>query len=292
MRRPAAMCLLCVTALLLLNGGCRQLYANLNAEYEPFVTVQQTVTPTEAVQQVAVRFRAGKVTVIGDAEESVRIEAAVKLRDTRPTPSGMQDFDDHVRLSTEGDTVRIADAHMKQPDEKDWQIEFTVHVPAHLAVEVNGGVGQIQLTQIAGKTNVHSGVGDVRVVSAAQVEGLEIHAGVGDVHVQIDGLKEALTVDNGTGDITAHVVTVPPTFRIWLNTGVGDATLRIPNGTAGRFDLDTGVGNVRVQGLEGLTINDKGPGGDGGGQVGEGGPEIKLETGVGDVSVAVVQPDA
>ncbi len=108
-------------------------------------------------------------------------------------------------------------------------------------LNVDTGSGSVTLSQVTAKSvSIDTGSGDVQLDLVGAVEKLDVDTGSGSVTVRVPAsLSAQLAVETGSGDIeTDFPVTVRRT---------GDDTLEGTIGTgAGRIDIDTGSGDVRL----------------------------------------------
>lgn len=141
---------------------------------------------TEGASLKSVHLEAG----VGDIDISVGngtlVAASVKLRPRRGGLfSSKRTAEKQVQTATlkskvSGDTLvlEISGVDEDRRFEEDW----TLTLPAHLALVVELGVGDVEISNIAGGLDLELGVGDAN----AQVNGgsIDIEVGVGDVTVR------------------------------------------------------------------------------------------------------------
>jgi len=105
-------------------------------------------------------------------------------------------------------------------------------------------------------------IGRVLVRTSGPVTGLEVSTGMGDVELREVRVEGKLKLETGMGDVEVAGAGEPQSVA--LSSGMGDvgaARLR-----CARFEAKTGMGDVRIDGLEG--------------------EDVKLSSGMGDVDVA------
>ena len=132
-------------------------------------------------------------------------------------------------------------------------LQVTVDAPADGAVTVHAGAAPVEVTgrpgaveigttgrvaveEVAARSSVRCGAGDVSVGRVAGV--LRIKGGAGDV--TLHDVSAAVEVTTGSGSVTADRVAADLVVRC----GSGDVTVR--DASAGDVDLSTGAGSVRV----------------------------------------------
>jgi hypothetical protein len=187
-------------------------------------------------------------TSVGDVEivaaDTDTISAEVELRpktgifgSSRRSEEEMEKVEVDGRLK--GDTLEL---QLSPRSHDDYKANWSVRLPASLAVTLDAGVGDVRIQGVRGALKLDLGVGDIRVSDAST--DVEIDNGVGDVSV--DGHWAAF------GEIDA-------------SCGVGDATVRTPDGRLGG------------KGFIGHEASTKGPGS----------ARLKVDNGVGDVTISL-----
>lgn len=194
-------------------------------------------------------------------------------------------------------TLRTREVRM---DWREWQrnggvgFRAEVTVPGEYDLDLETGDGDIGIGSFEGRLSAHSGDGDITIRSA-RGSAIELRTGDGDV------TAESLTADDiqlhtGDGDLFLERVAGP----ISAVSGDGDVSMGIE-----RFEgvsIRTGDGDVRVEVDEdiaadldiegedldlarGLTVTGRVRDGRVAGQLNGGGPELRVRTGDGDVTV-------
>lgn len=105
-------------------------------------------------------------------------------------------------------------------------------------VEVRTGSGEVRLGSVVGALRARSGSGGVDVVS---LEGAgNVQTGSGDV--RMGAVSDDLTVRTGSGDLT---VTDAAAGRLELTTGSGQLRIGIGSGVLAEVDVSSGSGHAR-----------------------------------------------
>ncbi len=115
-------------------------------------------------------------------------------------------------------------------DELRWDVALSPDVPMNLTVST--GVGETNL--------------DLRDL---KLRGLDVNAGVGKVTLSLPSMDEryAVSLDSGTGEADIRIEEgAALTFTI--SGGVGDISIDVPDDAAVRLDGKTGVGDISVPG--------------------------------------------
>ncbi|MCB9715965.1 MAG: DUF4097 family beta strand repeat protein [Myxococcales bacterium] len=125
--------------------------------------------------------------------------------------------------------------------------DLDLTIPAAASLEVELGVGDVSVQDLAGSAMVDLGTGDIEL---HRLEGgLDLHTGTGS----IDGeglLGAEAWVDVGTGDAELQWSSSATIESIDVEVGVGSVELEVPEGG---YDLrlDTGVGDIDTDGIRG-----------------------------------------
>ena len=207
--------------------------------------------------------------------------------------SGQEEAD---RLSSEftfmirndGSMIRIASS--QDPNEagrrligrQRFKSSLMVQVPKRSALRLDNRNGGVSIQDLASSQTVMNRYGQVEVQG---VEGdLEITNSFGEVSVR--DVTGTVTVKGRFGDIRLDLQS-PPQKHISLSLEFGDVRLRLPSNSSFGLEARTAFGNVRSE-FGNLTedSSDRGRGRARGlarSQIGEGGPQINVETRFGDI---------
>jgi lia operon protein LiaG len=164
-------------------------------------------------------------------------------------------------------------------------------------LHIDTGSGSIQAEQVAGQVSLDTGSGDVTITGHSKGD-LEIDTGSGSVtgskletrilkvdtgsgDIRLDGVTASnVELETGSGSVRADLTTAIETISI--ETGSGDVTLRLPDGTGATVDLDTGSGDFDVELPVQLLKKSEGSLT---GRIGDGRGRIHIETGSGDIAL-------
>jgi DUF4097 and DUF4098 domain-containing protein YvlB len=181
-------------------------------------------------------------------------------------------------------------------------VHLTVTAPRRVTLEARTGDGPIEAEDLQGSIDLRSGDGRLR---ASRIDGqLKVHTGDGSIHVeQASGRVDADSGD-GTVEISGRLDEVlartgdgavsvdagdGSTMKIdWrIVTGDGRIRLRVPDGFDATVDASTGDGSVRIEGISepprGREEFDRRSVV---GQLGAGGPTLRLRSGDGTITVS------
>jgi hypothetical protein len=265
--------------------GCRKFLTAIGASLVLFTNVENTIEVSDETSRLVVTNRVGDVTIKADPEATVvHVQVAVKINEERVATAEKGTFEDHVRITEQDGAVVIQDAHIDTEDEKDWSLVMTVRVPARLAVEINNGVGDILVENTTAGLKLVTGVGDMRV-NVSKSDKLACSTGVGDLAVTVGTVGGKVKLDSGTGDVSLAVTQSAPSKDVTISAGVGDISLLFPLDAPGNFSLETTAGKIDLGPHSGVEVARSGTTSKANGTRGEGGPDYKLATGLGNIGL-------
>jgi DUF4097 and DUF4098 domain-containing protein YvlB len=200
-----------------------------------------------------------------------------------------------VTISNRNDTVKVEEIQGATTISNEFgNIEARSVVGA---LELRHRNGNIQVETVKGDAKVYSSFGSVDVrdiqgsleVSArntsVEVSGVENDVNVDNQFqsVEIDGVKGGTTVNNRNGNVEIRY-DQPPTKNIRVDSQFGDVTLTLPSSSAFSIDARTRFSPVSSDFSE-LTVREDHERQSITGQVGTGGPEIRIENRNGSISL-------
>ncbi len=109
------------------------------------------------------------------------------------------------------------------------------------ALEVDTGSGDVSLSEVTSEdVSVDTGSGSVNLALTATVDQLKVDTGSGDVTIAVPStLSAQVAIETGSGDITTD-------FPIQVRKTGGDELVGTIGSGAGRIDIDTGSGDVKL----------------------------------------------
>jgi hypothetical protein len=182
--------------------------------------------PAKGIASVVLKAGVGDVEILAQSDDriDVGVEAHAKRMSFWSSSRGEETLDRlilqrEVRGSTLYLSLRGADH-----DDRDFAEDWSIRLPARLAVRVKLGVGDVRITDVAGDLKAEVGVGDVRIEGVWSGFGA-IHAkcGVGDTDLRSpEGRRE------GEGFLSRSLdASGPGEAAIDAATGVGDVTIKL-----------------------------------------------------------------
>jgi len=202
----------------------------------------ETTHSAQGISRVSIEVAVGDVTV--QPSDDGDIHAHVHLTPRRGGfLSSLKSGERQVREAQLEATVDGSQLHLTiDAPGSDHRFEATwrVEMPVDLALEVNVGVGDIKLHQLAGGCDLNSGVGDVTTVLAGG--GLSAQTGVGDVTVEApEAAVGKVSCSSGVGDVRLRAGDTRLNGEGMVSkelswTGPGSAT----------FKIEAGVGDIMI----------------------------------------------
>ncbi len=142
-------------------------------------------------------------------------------------------------------------------------------------VQAQTGSGTIDASGLSDHVNLESGSGDIK---ASMLSSLDVKAQTGSGSIQLKNVQGALWAHTGSGDLG---ITGRPTSPWKLETGSGSVTLEV-GGAPFSLDAETGSGDVQTNvPVSSPAFNKHHVVGN----VGGGGPKVRVVTGSGDIKI-------
>jgi DUF4097 and DUF4098 domain-containing protein YvlB len=164
--------------------------------------------------------------------------------------------------------------------------------------EVETGSGDVRLRDVSGEIRVHTGSGNIEAHAAGP---FEARAGSGDItleqkgkgdvrietgsgNIEAQGVNGGLSASTGSGDVRAEGV---PANSWSIKTGSGNAELRLPQDASFDLDASSSSGNLEVNHPVTTTVQGRVTDSRKSvrGKVRNGGPEVMVHTGSGNIRV-------
>src|SRR5947209_123403 len=141
-RRSAALAAAVLAFVTAGAAGCKDLTAG------PTQTKEQDQTYQHSATRIEFAVSSGKVSLTPGSNGTVVVHRTLKWDKTEPIVSEVWT----------GDTLRVT---ATCPDGENCSVDFTVQVPASVAVQMNDSVGDISLRDLTGPVDVTLGTGNV-----------------------------------------------------------------------------------------------------------------------------------
>jgi hypothetical protein len=160
--------------------------------------------------------------------------------------------------------------------------KLIVSLPASSDVAARSGDGSIDVERLAGRIELRSGDGSIRARDLAG----DVTVQTGDGSITLEGRFSALRARSGDGSVRIHATPGTTASAAWdISTGDGSVTLELPEGFNGELDAHTGDGGVQVDGITLSEVSGEIRRNSLRGRLGTGGPEVRVRTGDGSITV-------
>jgi Putative adhesin len=215
-----------VAALGLVASGCGILFAG------PASSDQQSQTYHHAISRIQFNLDSGDITLSPGAAGTVTVRRRLQWDQAKPD----------VTQAWSGDTLRIT---ATCPSEPRCSVDYTVQVPASVAVRTHSGAGDVTVRGLTGGVDVSDSTGDIHLIGVGGQVRVDSNTGT------ITGTRLQSTdaiVRGVTGDVALGFSAVPDTVS--ATTQTGQVLVTVPQrGAAGyqvQADTTTGQRTVRV----------------------------------------------
>ena len=175
--------------------------------------------------RVRLEFPVGELRVIATDDSRVRFD--IKVRCRHHSDDRCAEMANQLILDSDetGGTLSLRLHKYPQWNNHGMTVIGTLAVPRTLAVDIEMGVGELDISGIDGDLDVELGVGaaDIRT-SRSRASHVSVNTGIGDADIHGGG-----TGTRSRGFIGSHAVWAEGSGRaaVRLHVGVGDATVRL-----------------------------------------------------------------
>lgn len=248
--------------------------------------------PLSANATVALRNVSGNVTVEGWDEP----RADVKITMRGGTAAEREAL--KVVIEKKPDNLSI---QLPQGRNNNISVDYEVKLPRKLAkLEVSGASSAIEIRGIqaavtastqSGSIDLTDVTGDVSVNTASGTIELDdvtgkIIANAASGSIGLNSVSGTVKSNTASGSIEAVFDKVDETIGLEFNTASGNIELQFEDELNAELDADTTSGDIVVDDSFGVTVEKKTVGQRASGQIGQGGPPLKIRTVSGDIRVA------
>ena len=246
----------------------------------------ETAVPAEATIEIINMF--GNVDVRPSDTDHVILDVKKTVRASSKEEADRLSSEFTFTISNDGSMVRIASS--QEPNRPGRRLigrqrfnsSLTVQVPKRSPLRLDNRNGAVSIQDLAGSQTVMNRYGEVEVRG---VEGdLEVTNSFGEIRVR--DVTGAITVKGRFGDVRLDLQS-PPQKDISLSLEFGDVRLGLPSNSSFGLEARTAFGDVRSEFgnlTEDSSERQRGRArGLARSQIGEGGPQINVETRFGDI---------
>lgn len=181
--------------------------------------------PVTAKHRIRIEFPVGELKVVPSDESHVRFDIKVRCRGWSETHC--EELANRLILDSDdsGGTLHLRLHKFPGWNNHGMTVIGQLSVPRGLALDVEMGVGDLDVSGIEGDIDVELGVGaaDIRA-SRSQASHVSVNTGIGDAEIRGGG-----SGTRSRGFIGSHAVWSDGSGRsaVRLHVGVGDATVRL-----------------------------------------------------------------
>ena len=233
--------------------------------------VQEMTGDLGAARNLRVKLAAGSVKVQGGSQAGVTYVIHRKAY-TSSEEKARHEFESYkINTSVKGDTAWIV-AELSRRDSK-CSDEFVINVPRNLqSAKVETGGGSVDAAGIAGRVELESGGGNIRLDDI----GGEVTAETGGGAIEVGSVEGNVTLQTGGGNIKIA------SAKGEIKAESGGGSVVVLSGLQGAV-LETGGGSIRVDKCSGPV---KATTGGGSVDLGDIGGAAEIETGAGSIRLA------
>jgi hypothetical protein len=175
----------------------------------------------QPINSVSVDISAGSIRLVGTNESTITVESSSR--------GGIRGPNHHERVEN-GRLVITSSCplHLLTPS---CEIDYTVHVPSHVSVEMDGNGLDARIESITGDLDVAINGGDVDAAFSAAPRNVKMRANGGSIDVVIPNDQSTYRTESSSngGSSTVDVRTDPASDRsIDVHTNGGRITVRYP----------------------------------------------------------------
>jgi len=238
----------------------------------------------------------GNIHLTRGAANQVRVHARVRS-DRADEAQRVQAIAANPPMVQDGNSIHIGVQHEEgenQDRENHISIDYEIEAPADAALEAGSGSGNITDEGVGQGAKLSTGSGNV--MASGLEGGFKAETGSGNVtientgdgdakaetgsgNIDIKGVRGALQAETGSGEIKA---TGTPSSAWKLETGSGN--VEFSPGNAG-MSLDASTGSGGITSDRPMTMETSSDGRHMRGQLNGGGPEVRVETGSGNIHI-------
>ena len=203
----------------------------------------------------------------------------------------VREIADHPPIEQTGNIVRIGN---QNENLHNISIDYEIQAPADAFLDAHSGSGDITDDGVGENAKIGTGSGNIH--ASALRGGFSVNTGSGDIvaeqtgsgdvrahtgsgNIELRGLRGSLQAGTGSGDLK---ITGTPTGDWKLTTGSGNIDLW--TGSTG-FNLDAHTGSGSVHSDHEMTVQGSFDHHHIAGRVNGGGPDVRIQTGSGDVRI-------
>ncbi len=199
--------------------------ATANASFATELATEPHVFPVTAKHRVHLEFPVGELRVIPSDEARVRFDLRVRCKGR--SDDRCEELANRLVLESDdtGGTLHLKLEKYPKWHTKGLTVIGELHVPRALAVDVEMGVGELDIEGLEGDLDVNLGVGEADIrVPRMRANHVSVEAGVGEASIRGGG-----TNTRTSGFVGSHATWTGGEGRasVRLHVGVGEAAVRL-----------------------------------------------------------------
>jgi hypothetical protein len=189
------------------------------------LTTDPHVYPVTAKHRIRLEFPVGELKVVATDEPHVRFDLKVRCRNS--SDERCEEMANRLILDSDdtGGTLNLKLHKFPHWNNHGMTVIGQLWVPRTLAVDIEMGVGELDIAGLEGDIDVDLGVGDADIrASRSQASHVSVETGIGDAEIRGGG-----SGTRSRGFIGSHAMWTDGDGRsaVHLHVGVGDATVRL-----------------------------------------------------------------
>jgi hypothetical protein len=189
------------------------------------LTTDPHIWTVTAKHRIRIEFPVGTLRVIPTDESRVRFD--IKIRCDGSSDERCEDMANRLILDSDdtGGTLSLKLHKYPQWHNRGMHVIGELSVPRALAIDIEMGVGELDVSGLEGDIDVDLGVGDADIrASRSQASHVSVETGIGDAEIRGGG-----SGTRSRGFIGSHAVWADGNGQssVRLHVGVGDATVRL-----------------------------------------------------------------
>ena len=144
--------------------------------------------PVEEAEWVFINLPIGELEVIGTDDDDIDIHITLQCEDRRSKKCRNAAKDIELKIRRRFDGIEIELERWPKFRSKGMSVDGRFHIPRQLGVEIEMGVGEVDVSGLADDVEIDVGVGDVRVeMEESDVRSVNVDAGVGEAKLRVRG---------------------------------------------------------------------------------------------------------
>jgi hypothetical protein len=278
---------LCPVASIVVASGC--------GEVDDYVVVHATTLTheLEGARHLVVRNRFGRIRLVPCKGELVTVKAEFKVPESRreqlagigtdDLKIGMRSFTATIH-GDDRDSLVVECGQAEDPRASGVVADLEITAPATLPWSVWGNAGAISVEGDGNDVSIRADLGTIELTGS--VGHVTLDATVSGVSVDVEKLAGGHIEARGD-DISLRVRKTGPTEDLTMLTLDGGVAMELPRLLSAQLQLRASLGDIELEGVEGVAAKAERKGHSVEGEVGLGGAKLRVTAEVGDVKLSL-----